>query len=196
MKTCCTCKIEKDESEFSKSSTLNDGLQKVCKKCDSERRVKRYNSNIELSRENGRKRAEKCKDNRAKYAKDNAEKINQLNRDSYHRNKEKISQARKLKPKTELLRKKAAESAVKWRKENRERYNVLQRAYKKENSLQIKAVQKVNDALRRGGLTKPTICSICMKEGRIQGHHHDYSKPLEIQWLCSVCHCKVHGKLK
>jgi hypothetical protein len=28
----------------------------------------------------------------------------------------------------------------------------------------------------------------------VHGHHPDYSKRLEVVWLCSVCHAAVHGR--
>lgn len=26
----------------------------------------------------------------------------------------------------------------------------------------------------------------------LHGHHHDYAKPLEIEWLCVACHVAEH----
>ena len=37
-------------------------------------------------------------------------------------------------------------------------------------------------------LAKPGACERCGKVGKLLGHHADYSKPLEVQWLCHVCH--------
>jgi hypothetical protein len=36
MKRCGKCKIEKDESEFSRDKSRKDGLQCKCKRCDKE----------------------------------------------------------------------------------------------------------------------------------------------------------------
>ena len=62
-----------------------------------------------------------------------------------------------------------------------------------------KAGRLVRDAVRRGDLVRPKICEKCglpgsvSKDGRmtIQGHHKDYSRPLDVEWLCAKCHRKV-----
>ena len=54
-------------------------------------------------------------------------------------------------------------------------------------------------ALRMGQISKPESCDRCgeippvMHDGRssIQGHHSDYAKPLDIEWLCIPCHKKA-----
>lgn len=58
-----------------------------------------------------------------------------------------------------------------------------------------KARKAVKDAVRRGELTKPTKCQGCFEtfpKHLIHGHHHDYSKPLEVTWLCAPCHGLEH----
>lgn len=50
-------------------------------------------------------------------------------------------------------------------------------------------------AVKTGKLVKPTVCSRCPETNRIEGHHPDYSKPLEVIWLCDPCHKHEHGKL-
>ncbi len=52
-----------------------------------------------------------------------------------------------------------------------------------------KARQAVGNAVRDGRLDKPDKCSRCgTKAPRIEGHHEDYSKPLDVTWLCTLCH--------
>jgi len=47
-------------------------------------------------------------------------------------------------------------------------------------------------SLKKGIITRPSICELCHSCGRIIGHHEDYNKPLDVLWLCDSCHKKVH----
>ncbi len=51
-------------------------------------------------------------------------------------------------------------------------------------------------ALKAGKIVRPTICSVCSKEKRIEAHHPDYSKPLEVIWTCKQCHELFHVSSK
>lgn len=59
------------------------------------------------------------------------------------------------------------------------------------NAIKVKARQAVKSAILSGKLIKPKRCSLCPATV-IQAHHHDYSKPLEVEWLCIICHTKKH----
>jgi len=54
------------------------------------------------------------------------------------------------------------------------------------------ARQLLNAAVRTGRISKPTECRRCGNVSRLNGHHHDYSKPLDVEWLCNRCHGKEH----
>ena len=47
-------------------------------------------------------------------------------------------------------------------------------------------------ALYHGEITRPEQCEDCGKKKPLDGHHGDYSKPLEVDWLCRACHKRKH----
>lgn len=51
-----------------------------------------------------------------------------------------------------------------------------------------------NQYLRRGRITKKP-CEKCGSTYKLQMHHDDYDKPLDIKWLCKDCHLEIHNKL-
>jgi hypothetical protein len=61
----------------------------------------------------------------------------------------------------------------------------------------VRAADAVYQALKRGKLVRPSSCEWCGGTNRkIQAHHEDYSKPLEVIWLCIPCHSARHGMLR
>jgi hypothetical protein len=76
--------------------------------------------------------------------------------------------------------------------------DVSYKRYKKEYDKEYEKLSncsryKVKKALKNGELTRPKQCSICNKGGlKIFGHHEDYSKPLDVVWVCFNCHMKIH----
>ena len=44
------------------------------------------------------------------------------------------------------------------------------------------------------GKLKPEPCEGC-GDPKAQKHHDDYSKPLEVRWLCVNCHILLHRKV-
>lgn len=56
-----------------------------------------------------------------------------------------------------------------------------------------KAVAKVQVALEYGDLTRKP-CEVCGSVLKVQAHHDDYDKPLEVRWLCARHHLRHHGQ--
>ncbi len=75
--------------------------------------------------------------------------------------------------------------------------------YQKE---QAAATARVNAAVHRGELTRPTICELCsvdvtqpsedeFSHPRIVAHHYrGYDHPLDVWWICARCNRILKGK--
>lgn len=58
---------------------------------------------------------------------------------------------------------------------------------------------QLNNATSAGKLKRPIICERCGSEpgfdrlgrSRIHGHHPDHKKPLEVEWICYLCHIEI-----
>lgn len=62
-----------------------------------------------------------------------------------------------------------------------------------------KARNAVNNALRDGRIKKAKVCKFCGKPprpergyNRLQAHHHDYRRPLDVWWVHPKCHDAEH----
>ncbi len=67
--------------------------------------------------------------------------------------------------------------------------------WREEHPERLKAYSQLNYAIKRGEITKPNNCEKCARETHLSGHHEDYSKPLEVQWLCASCHKLKHSPI-
>lgn len=75
------------------------------------------------------------------------------------------------------------------RKENNLKYQIKRRL---KSPGKWRCYKKVQNALRNGQLIKKP-CEIC-GELKVQAHHKDYRKYLDVKWLCFKCHRKEHGQ--
>lgn len=67
-------------------------------------------------------------------------------------------------------------------------------AYRLNNPEKKAAHQAVQTAVRNGSMI-PMPCCVCGSQ-RSHAHHEDYSKPLEVIWLCHSHHMERHSMLK
>lgn len=59
----------------------------------------------------------------------------------------------------------------------------------------MRARSKAIRAIRSGKIPRPERCAACAERTRLHAHHDDYTKPLEVIFLCPVCHKERHRKL-
>ena len=94
----------------------------------------------------------------------------------------------------------------------RECNNKRARKYYKENSEKVRQIiyksiakhfnkqtcrLETNAAIARGELVRPKACEVCnFKNRRIEAHHPDYEKPLEVNWLCTACHSQFDKEMR
>ena len=77
-------------------------------------------------------------------------------------------------------------------KANPNKYREGNRRMNKKHPEQYKARYQFRNAVSLG-LIKRMPCEKC-GEQKSEGHHDDYSKPLEVRWLCKECHAIHHRK--
>lgn len=73
---------------------------------------------------------------------------------------------------------------------NPEPASKAKKSWQERNPEKARASWAVCNAVRDGKLIKPDRCEVDDGEcrGKIEGHHEDYSKPLEVRWLCVLHH--------
>lgn len=71
-----------------------------------------------------------------------------------------------------------------------EKHNAACRKWVANNTVKRAAHMLVGNALRDGRLLKKP-CEIC-REQKSNAHHDDYSKPLDVRWLCDDHHKEWH----
>jgi hypothetical protein len=102
----------------------------------------------------------------------------------------------KTKPPRELSPEQAARDKVQRAKPHRRRANrVAVRDWTRRNQAAARARAKLRKAVRKGVVKSAAQCEAvgCTASHRLEGHHHDYRAPLDVCWLCSRHHRRLHN---
>ena len=183
MKICCKCKEEKKLEEFGLRSGKKNILSE-CKKCVAIRSNAHYWKNREEQNEKRKIRYQNNKEKTLKKCKE-----------YYEENREIIRKKVREKEKTTETRKKELDRAKNYYKKNSGKVCKKNYEWKKRHPDQNMASQYVRWGLKLNVIHKPGECIVCKSKSKLQAHHADYSKPLEVEWVCHICHMHKHGKL-
>ena len=80
----------------------------------------------------------------------------------------------------------------KWAKNNKDKIYQSTKKYREDNKIKAYAHGVVSYGIKLK-VIKRGSCEIC-GDKQTHGHHDDYSKPMEVRWLCSKHHNQWHAE--
>lgn len=75
---------------------------------------------------------------------------------------------------------------------NKNKVLETRRISRQREPIKFDAREALHYAVRKGIIERRNVCEVCGSDKNIHAHHEDYSKPLDVLWLCSLCHGKAH----
>ena len=121
-------------------------------------------------------------------------------KDYRNKNIKKIQEYDRQRGRTESSKKRRLEYITRLKEKEPERYREMRKKAttksRKKYNEKYTAWLKVCIALKNGTITKPQFYEICGNAKELEAHHADYSKPLNVQWLCDSCHKKTHVEIR
>lgn len=126
--------------------------------------------------------------------------INDISRKKYHqkwrdKNREKTRES--YKRWYDKNKKQKCDWQRKYRKDNLEKvrgyFRKYQISYYIKDKYKRRAREILHNAVKYKKVKKPSTCEKCSNKN-VQAHHLDYSKPLEVVWVCRSCHENLHHK--
>lgn len=74
-------------------------------------------------------------------------------------------------------------------------YREAARLWNLNNPEKVAAKRSVAKAIKEGRLRRPQKCSKCGVKCKPVGHHADYTRHLDVEWVCVSCHRDIHYHL-
>jgi hypothetical protein len=85
--------------------------------------------------------------------------------------------------------------AKKYYQRNKKHCCELAKKYRQEDPEKINARGKLAAAIKTGKIIRSDHCQRCGLICKPHGHHPNHRKPLEVIWLCTVCHGLEHRRM-
>ena len=182
-KRCTACKTMKPLSEYHRDGKASDGHVQRCKICTLQR-VAIWRS---INRDDINKR-------KREHSKTHPEVRREWDRTYRVKHRDAL-----LLHKREYNKKNSAKIKaykIEWAKNHKNVIKASRRKVIESSPLKIKARTLLNNAIQRGVIKRRTVCEQCGNSNlKIDGHHDDYNKPLDVKWLCTNCHVKRHMRV-
>ena len=152
--------------------------EKQCFKCHRILPMSEYYKHKAMSDGHLGKCKECTKSDVAKHRQENLEKVREYDRI-------RASEPHRMEAKREYMK----------RPRPREIKQAFTRKRRREEPGYMSAHNRLIRAVYSGKIKRPKSCGSCGKRCTPSGHHDDYSKPLDVLWLCSKCHRARHIEL-
>jgi hypothetical protein len=166
MKTCRKCGQEKQISDYYRHSQMLDGHLNICKECVKSRVNHHRSENIDRIREYDRQRGNLPHRVNARKAYQQTSGAKQAMRNARKRYEERYPD-------------RIRESHNKSKANHPEKYAARTTLW---------------SHVLTGRIIRPSSCSDCGVVCTPHGHHEDYSKPLDVVWVCVSCHVARHKR--
>jgi len=176
---------------------MADGHLNLCKEChkaksqarrrddpdrareaDRRKYLKRRNQHLAKCKEYREQNKEAIRDYQRQWYEENREEKAEYHRQWYERNRETVKSRVQKHSKTERGKEVHARAI---------------KTYAERYPEKVAANHAVNNAIRDRRLVRET-CQVCGAEA--QAHHEDYSKPLDVLWLCPEHHAELHAEIR
>lgn len=193
MRLCTQCGDRKEDKLFGRISKFkNTGMCRLCQALSSNLY---YKNNKEKNKTYRDRNKEKIRKYSAEYR----------NRTKLSRKQYKVKNRDSIAKKDKIYRNTNKEKILKYREENKSKIDKWNRDYSKEYSKNNRNKARAKDAVRRAlksGELKKEPCLACLVQDKkvnyknTDGHHTDYTRSLNVVWLCRSHHMLVHKLIK
>lgn len=200
-KTCSRCGASKPTSEFYRDKTHGDGLSSRCAVCHNQAIRERTRREPEHFRAIARASWYRRKAARANTSEQTIPAFKRCSHCGatkpgalFHRDRVNQDGLRSWCAECwdGVLRERRTEAPEHYRSAKRASWH--RNKHKVVYDLKRRAKARVQEALRAGWLHRMP-CEVCGVY-RVHGHHDDYSKPLQVRWLCALHHSAVHREAR
>ena len=186
VKECPRCETRKDHSEFGVNRAKEDGLQAYCKSCMKSYQSKRKESLDKTKPPGWKQKTADMSFYQREYRKANRERLGRIWSEWSKKHSDQIAEKgrRHYERKMKRLH---GEGYVVGAPENSRGRGFLSDAERKQA---YRARRVFRKAIERGKIARQP-CAVCGLPDA-EGHHPDYSAPLDVVWLCKSHHDETH----